>query len=837
MSVEMDLRLVNREHVISAIDAVEREPIKPGEKFSVVYKGQRFDPKQLLAQAFLFSTGGLADVTTWEGLTYHLFQEKLEVLGFRVVKNPKQIGDDNIPVLVYEVKAPQIVQANYQKLFSSNRTRFYWNNDKFAKLKSGDCVFIVNAAAKQVHFCYVKNLKITASYDHEKDISSFSHEGEAFEVAGQWETFVCLELRDSKTVSETWRWKTLGSEEHTYFCGPDVSTGSAKNNIVRANQLIEVFTAESEAEHQLQVCYQVLSRLLPKEEKPDEREPAVWFVMQGSTYSEDRGQKYLWAPLIDRGGRSQHHWDRLTEVKPGDIIVHNTIGGIKALSKATSVYSLCEDPFGETSEWRGEGRKIDVQLLCSINPVIKPGDLRRLKTPLAQSLQGLKSPFNKEGTGNQGYLYDFNWEALAILLNTTNTALPTDVSRWLPEVSLPEVQEENSQNDFFEEAEVPLPTKITQIAASDWLAHVQKYMSAKGFDYSLSDIANFYLAMRTKPLVILAGISGTGKTQIVRQFAKAIGYGDERHCVLIPVRPDWADNTDLVGYRNIQGEFEQQKLLKVLQDALAHPDEPFFVILDEMNLARVEHYFSDFLSVLETRERKGELINTEAVVDDSTVNRGVPVTIPQNLMIIGTVNMDETTHPFSRKVLDRANAIEMNHIHLPWATERAEEANDIEGIYADSFVAPYLNSIELSTKQKSDLTPVINLLVRINELLEPAGLHFGYRVRDELAFYIAQHAQLEFGKANIMTADDALDYQLMQKVLPRIQGSSMAVLTAILMLLKELSGADIKKDMEFSAVASALKALEGEPKYPRSIKKLMFMLQRFNDDGFTSFWL
>ncbi len=837
MSVKVELSLIKREHVIAAIDAIGREPIGPGERFSVVFKGQRFDPKQLLSQAFLFSTGGPADITLWQELTYSEFQEKLETLGFRVVKNPKYVGDDNIPVLIYEVKRPPVVQANYQKLFSSDRTRFYWNSDKFAKLKAGDVAIIVNVAAKQVHFCFVKNLNIAAIYDQEKDTSSFSHEGEAYEVAGSWEAFVCLELRDNKVVSDAWRWKTLGSGEHTYFCGPGVSATSAKNNIERANQLIEAFTADSEAEHQLQVCYQVLSKMLPDEEKTDEREPVVWFVMQGSTYSEDQGKKYLWAPLLDKGGRAQRHWDALMDVRPGDIILHNTTGGIRALSKATSVYSHCDDPFGEKSEWRREGRKVDVEVLFELNPIITPDDTRRLKVSLSKALSGLRGPFNSQGTGNQGYLFEFNWEALAILLESTRIKLPEEVSRWLPELSLPEDKVDREQIGLFEEPEIPLPSKITEIDASDWLSHVQKYMSAKGFDYSLSDIANFYLAMRTKPLVILAGISGTGKTQIVRQFAKAIGFGDEFHCVLIPVRPDWADNTDLVGYRNIQGEFEQQKLLKVLQDALAHPDEPFFVILDEMNLARVEHYFSDFLSVLETRERDGELIRTSAVVDDSSVNRGVPVTIPQNLVIVGTVNMDETTHPFSRKVLDRANAIEMNHIHLPWAAAQTEEVNEIEGVYADSFVAPYLNSIELSAKQKSDLTPVINLLVCINKLLEPAGLHFGYRVRDELAFYMAQHTQLGFEKATIMTADDALDYQLMQKVLPRIQGSSMAVLTTILMLLKELSGADIKKDMELSGVDSALMVLKDEPRYPRSIKKLMFMLQRFTDDGFTSFWL
>ncbi|MFK5950110.1 MAG: AAA family ATPase, partial [Methylococcales bacterium] len=460
--------------------------------------------------------------------------------------------------------------------------------------------------------------------------------------------------------------------------------------------------------------------------------------------------------------------------------------------------------------------------------------IRKLQQPLRNALADCRGPYNSNGSGNQGYLFEFSWEALAILLDITTLDLPDELKQWLPEVDIT-IEEDPA---LVPEIENPLPSKHTEAECKTWLPKVQQFMASKGFDFSLPDVTNFYLALRTKPLVILAGISGTGKTQLVRQFAKAIGYGDERHCVLIPVRPDWADNSDLVGYRNIQGQFEQQKLLKVLQDALAHPDEPFFVILDEMNLARVEHYFSDFLSVLETRERNTDnVILTNPVVTDSTVNRGVPVTIPQNLMIVGTVNMDETTHPFSRKVLDRANAIELNEVSLPWRTTELNGVSVVTGIYSDSFVVPYLNSIELSEAQKQALQPVIELLVKINNLLEPAGLHFGYRVRDEVAFYMTQFEELDFSADYGMTMDDALDYQLMQKVLPRIQGSSMAVLTTLLMLLKEFSGASITTEMEYTEVEKILNELSVPHKYPRSVNKLLFMLRRFNEDGFTSFWL
>jgi len=381
--------------------------------------------------------------------------------------------------------------------------------------------------------------------------------------------------------------------------------------------------------------------------------------------------------------------------------------------------------------------------------------------------------------------------------------------------------------------------KSTLSKPTEWLPVVCQQMASNGFHFDPADVANFYLSLRTKPFVILAGISGTGKTQIIRQFASALGYGDARHCLLIPVRPDWADNTDLIGYKNIQGEFEEQPLLKVMQDAMVHPNEPFFVILDEMNLARVEHYFSDFLSVMETRERNANnSIVTSAVITDTKVNDGKAVTIPQNLMIVGTVNMDETTHPFSRKVLDRANAVEMNTIDLNWLENIDDNMQEpVANIFADAFVSPYINANkDLTPNQKQYLNDSLALLIEINTLLEPAGLHFGYRVRDEIAFYLTQHHELGFETAGLMSKQDALDYQLMQKVLPRIQGSSMAVLTALLMLLKRLTGAIISQDMELKAVEQALSEADREA-FPRSTRKIQFMLHRFHEDGYTSFWL
>lgn len=135
--------------------------------------------------------------------------------------------------------------------------------------------------------------------------------------------------------------------------------------------------------------------------------------------------------------------------------------------------------------------------------------------------------------------------------------------------------------------------------------HVSSYIQSKGFFYEKKDLVNFFLSLKTKPFVILSGISGTGKTKIVQWFAESLGATEENgQFTLIPVRPDWSDSSDLLGYVNLQGEFQERPLIKVLENADANPNRPYFVVLDEMNLARVEYYFSDFLSVIESRKWK-----------------------------------------------------------------------------------------------------------------------------------------------------------------------------------------------------------------------------------------
>ncbi|MCW3071339.1 MAG: hypothetical protein JWO44_1229 [Bacteroidetes bacterium] len=388
---------------------------------------------------------------------------------------------------------------------------------------------------------------------------------------------------------------------------------------------------------------------------------------------------------------------------------------------------------------------------------------------------------------------------------------------------------------------IPLTNKqamtVKQMSPGEIVKHVHAYMSSGGFQYQEEEIANFYLALKTKPFVILAGISGTGKTQLPRKFAAAIGM-DDSQVIQVPVRPDWTDGSDLLGYTSLDGKFIPKDLTVAIKKAKENSDKPYFFILDEMNLARVEHYFSDFLSVIETREwDKNKKIKTDAVLRKESLQNASNAAAfdnyqwPQNLYLVGTVNMDETTHTFSRKVLDRANSIEMNNVDLNWSGGSGPKVEGLKGITNELFVTEFIGAKDLSEKEKESVADELKLLIGVNKILEMAGLHFAYRVRDEVAFYLVLNK-----KYGIMKDIAAMDFQLVQKVLPRIHGSSERVQVLLVELLNLLEKTSFKSTgFEYEQYKDKIEHMDFT--YKRSSSKIVFMLKRFEDDRFTSFWL
>jgi hypothetical protein len=373
---------------------------------------------------------------------------------------------------------------------------------------------------------------------------------------------------------------------------------------------------------------------------------------------------------------------------------------------------------------------------------------------------------------------------------------------------LPEVEE--TQGEFQSDGEL--------------VDHIHDYISAKGYYYDRKDIINLYLSLKTKPFVILSGISGTGKTKIVQLLAESLGTTAENgQFALIPVRPDWSDGSDLIGYRDIKGVFQAGPLTKVLMEANQpeNRDKPYFLLLDEMNLARVEYYFSDLLSVMESRDSQdGEMVSAP-VVEEEEVGR---LLLRDNFYIIGTVNMDETTHPFSPKVLDRANTIEYNDVvldHFGFLTK--DSIAEPVAIDNQQMAGRFLNLKDAFFDHEDLVRKVTGLLVEVNTILEPIKAHFGYRVRDEVCFYMIYNDEGQLMKFNA-----AFDFQLVQKVLPRLTGNDLKTEEA----LKKLFLFCTSHEWDEMNVHAIVK----EARFSKSADKLSDMIPKIMHDGFTSFW-
>ncbi|MFD3259576.1 McrB family protein [Paenibacillus lentus] len=558
--------------------------------------------------------------------------------------------------------------------------------------------------------------------------------------------------------------------------------------------------------------------------------PNIWWVNQGSNLNKEHEEGILRAPLVGKGGRSLYHWDTMDEVKKGDIILHYANGSLRYISKVTEDSINTKMPSSMSNSMLNEqGRLIRTEYFP-----IEPNIPLISFSKEILNLNIYQGPIHSGGGVKQGYLFRFSIRGLNIIQSHS------------PNVAWPEFTRfEIDDYEDWDEVE-PIQTIIEDGEVAAVLSKIKVYIQQQGFYYPPHLIENFYLSLKTKPFVILAGVSGTGKTRLIKLFAEAMGANlDNGQYTQIPVRPDWSDPSDLIGYSDLTGKFRPGPLAKVLLKATQYPGKPYFICLDEMNLARVEHYFSDMLSILETQEWQDDRIVTAPIIyeeslvqDEDRVVYG-NLSIPENLYLIGTVNMDETTHPFSKKVLDRANTIEFNDIYLPQFPEEEPQARLSPEPAPNQFLrSDYLRLVDAyNADTKALITKTTEALVRINNILEEIHAHVGFRTRDAVCFYL-----LYSQRYKLLSEEEALDRQLLQKILPRIQGSSASIRRALLKLMRECVGSsfvikDYLENGDLLLEERKLNELINQAKYPQSVKKIASMLRRLEEDGFTSYWL
>ena len=370
-------------------------------------------------------------------------------------------------------------------------------------------------------------------------------------------------------------------------------------------------------------------------------------------------------------------------------------------------------------------------------------------------------------------------------------------------------------------------------------------------------------ALRTKPFLLLAGISGTGKSRIVRKLAQAsvtedlqtkydplsVANGFDRWTLhkpanfeLIQVKPNWHNSLEVVGYKsNIGGaHYEFTPFVEFVAKAWKHQDVPFFLCLDEMNLAPVEQYFAEFLSAIESRSIENGEYETDPIIkpfetfdaDGDTLSdrmnahllgkldtqeklnladrfRTKGLTLPKNLFVLGTVNMDETTFSFSRKVLDRAMSIVMDDVDYESFFSGSTE-NDIAEMSDDLKQLLINRETEGLKAANNDANTVKEYLTNINAVLENTPFKLGYRAANEALLYVSAVNYL----SDEPNTKAALDEFTLMKILSRIEGDKRSI----------------------DDLLDKLKGVINSTDFPKSYKVLDSMSETLNKKQFVSYW-
>lgn len=396
------------------------------------------------------------------------------------------------------------------------------------------------------------------------------------------------------------------------------------------------------------------------------------------------------------------------------------------------------------------------------------------------------------------------------------------------------------------------------LAATNSIKVSTRTMNIQSGSKKYLDYRPYITAIKSKPFLLLAGISGTGKSRIVRELARACweeGTDDykaqkPKNFQMVQVKPNWHDSSDLIGYvSRVSGkaEFVAGEFLKFIAKAWEDTEMPYFLCLDEMNLAPVEQYFAEYLSVIESRKsHENGIVTTDPILEkvdeewyfnltasltsDEDIRKQFNeegICIPQNLIVVGTVNMDETTFSFSRKVLDRAMTIEMNEVDLHGGLTKRHES--IGKLGNAELVGSAVEGVDVY----NDYTDVCNIalgyLQKVNDVLEGTPFKIAYRTRNEFLLYAVNNLPYckdengnDLEKGYVIAR--ALDEITSMKVLSRIEGDDTKVSDE---LLDNLS----------KAIEDGLKTVSGEENTVKSISlaKLKEMKAKLVS-GYTSFW-
>ena len=474
----------------------------------------------------------------------------------------------------------------------------------------------------------------------------------------------------------------------------------------------------------------------------------------------------LWSPQRSESGSDIYRFMR--ELRPGDIVLHLTDN--QAFTGRSVVGGAVDSQFTglPDTEWAGtKAYRVQLQDYVELKPPLEretffaepfKSQLRRIAADGAKNLF-----FNREPSLNQGaYLTPAPPRLVEVLTAAYRSQTGRDL---LNAASAPSV----AMTTPPQVSQGPSTIKEVCAAFSDALRTCGVAFGARHG----AIVRSFVASLATKRFVILTGLSGSGKTQLALRFGQWLGKDRQ---LVVAVRPDWTGSDAMFGFEDVLQKVEQGRrswqvpaTLKFMLQAAHDSSSPYLLLLDEMNLAHVERYFADVLSGMESDQQTlpnlayGSDGHWRLIAD---AEHSLPV--PRNLFIVGTVNVDETTYMFSPKVLDRANTFEfrVGTDDLAVDARRPVACEPGSPDLVASFAAISANPDWHNEHPAPQLAEFVTLLKKLHALLSTVGFEYGHRTFIEAVRFAALFAAA--GDEDVL---DALDLQIMQKLLPRLHGA------------------------------------------------------------------
>ena len=340
---------------------------------------------------------------------------------------------------------------------------------------------------------------------------------------------------------------------------------------------------------------------------------------------------------------------------------------------------------------------------------------------------------------------------------------------------------------------------------------VKQSIEKSGFAITDTLAEHFYLSLQSRPFVVTMGRSNAPQIRFVTLLAEAIGATqDNGRLQILPVKPDWMDFSDLFGYVRLSGRFDPGAIIDFVKAAQDDPEKPYILCLEKVLLDRMEYYLNDILRPMEARKEENyepQPLVTEKYYgsDTEAAEKYGTLYIPENLYVVCTLNLDETSLPLNQKLLDRIYTIELTEKDMPvGGAEEPVQAAEVD----NAFLQPAYRGL-FQCAEEPLVERCFAEFETMNKMLMKGSAYVGYQIRNDAAVYVCNAVA-----SGLLTWEQAMDQQILQKVLSHVQGSMKSVGPVL---------------QELAAFCRG--------RYPRSAAKITQMIQKGEQDEYTSCWV